>query len=93
MAEPIKFKKLPNGDIIKGFELESVGTFISLEGTTYALGTDGSIDADSATYFDEIEPDGDWMTTLSDDDRKIVEAMMQNWLNGKTPYGSVQGGR
>ena len=73
MAEPIKFKKLPNGDIIKGFELESVGTFISLEGTTYALGTDGSIDADSATYFDEIEPDGDWMTTLSDNDRKIVE--------------------
>ena len=67
-----KYKELLNGVTIKGFELESVGTFISLEGTTYALGTDGSIDADSATYFDEIEPDGDWMAALSDNDRKIV---------------------
>ena len=73
MAEPIKFKKLPNGDIIKGFELESVGTFISLGGWTFAMYDDGSIDTYSATHFDEIEPDGDWMTALSDNDRKIVE--------------------
>ena len=70
----IKFKKLPSfGGIIKGFELESVGTFISLNGWTYPMYIDGSIDADSPTFLDEIEPDGDWMTTLSDDDRKIVE--------------------
>ena len=68
-----KYKELLNGVTIKGFELESVGTFISLEGWTFAMYDDGSIDAYSATHFDEIEPDGDWMAALSDNDRKIVE--------------------
>ena len=71
----IKFKKLPNGDIIKGFELESVGTFISLDGWTYASYTDGSIDADSATFLDEIEPDGDCMWEMSPNDYRVFEGI------------------
>ena len=73
----IKFKKLPNEDIVKGFDLESVGTFISLDGTTYASYTDGSIDADSACAIDEIEPDGDFMLEMSPNDYSIFERIKE----------------
>jgi hypothetical protein len=77
----IKFKKLPNGDITKGFDLESVGTFISLKGTTYAMGTDGSIDADSACAIAEIEQDGDFMLAMSFRDYSIFRHMFYKFPN------------
>ena len=72
---------------MKGYKLESVGTYLRADGMTYPLGrwdstiaitsaVDGSYDPDNGTSVFDIEPDGDWMTNLSDDDRKIVESVL-----------------
>jgi hypothetical protein len=62
--------------IVKGYRLDSVGTFLSLLGMTYPLGTNSEgvpVIVSEGFPLRDIEPDGDWMTNLSDEDRKIVE--------------------
>lgn len=63
---------------MKGYKLESVGTYLRADGMTYPLTDDGGYDDDElmSCHIRDIEPDGDWMTNLSDDDRKIVESVL-----------------
>ena len=79
MSEMRKINKEP-----KGYVLESVGTYLRADGMTYPLGIDSdgfpywisdNDDVDAATdgvHIYDIEPDGDWVTSLSDEDRHTV---------------------
>jgi len=58
--------------------LESVGTLLRSDGITYTMMEDGRADLDTETPLSEIEPDGDWMNTLSDGDRIIVEKTLNS---------------
>ena len=62
---------------MKGYKLESVGTYLRADGMTYPLTDDGGYDDDElmSCHIRDMVLDGDWMTNLSDDDRKIVEAI------------------
>ena len=79
--------------MVFGKELESVGTYLQIDGMTYPMNADGPWSGrrparkmDSyyrkpvwwgyGVHLREIEPDGDWMTNLSDEDRKTVEAVL-----------------
>jgi hypothetical protein len=64
--------------MILGKELESVGTWIQIDGMTYPLLATGGYDDDElkGCHVCDIEVGGDWMTNLSDDDRKTVEAVL-----------------
>ena len=58
-------------------ELESVGTHMRADGWTYPMLVDDcnryrGYAQWAGVHLLDIEPDGDWMTALSDDDRKIV---------------------
>ena len=57
-------------------ELESVGTYLRSDGMTYTMMADGRADIDTETPLSEIEPDGDWMSTLSSHDREIVAVVV-----------------
>ena len=57
-------------------ELESVGTYLRSDGMTYTMMADGRADIDTGTPLSEIEPDGDWMSTLSSHDREIVAVVV-----------------
>jgi len=47
---------------------------------TYTIMADGRADIDTETPLSEIEPDGDWMNTLSLHDRGIVAVVVAwNW--------------
>ena len=52
--------------------LESVGTGIDTDGMTYAMYENGGYDYANARHVSDIEPDGDWMNTLSTKDREVV---------------------
>jgi len=55
--------------------LESVGTVLDTDGMTYPMLAGGGYDHDNGIHIDDIEPDGDWMTALSDVDRiSVTEA-------------------
>lgn len=58
--------------------LDSVGTYLRADGMTYPLLAGGGYDDDElmACHVCDIELGGDWMTALSADDRKIVEAVL-----------------
>jgi hypothetical protein len=67
---------------MKGYKLESVGTYLRADGMTYPLTIDGwnghGYDDDEGTAFHilDIDPNDEgheWWQSLSDDDRKIVE--------------------
>lgn len=64
----------------KGYQLESVGTYLTADGWTYPM----LVDDDNryrgyaqwaGSYLLDAVPDGDWMDSLSLEDRKIVEAV------------------
>ena len=57
-------------------ELESVGTYIQINGMTYTMMADGQADVDTGTPLSEIEPDGDWMDALSHGDRRLVASII-----------------
>jgi|TARA_R100001530_G_scaffold126665_1_gene95562 hypothetical protein len=59
-------------------ELVSVGTYIRPDGMTFPMNADGSktIYECEGVHVCDIEPDEDWMTTLSDADRAIVEKIL-----------------
>jgi len=57
-------------------ELASVGTYLRSDGMTYTMMADGRADIDTETPLSEIEPDGDWMSTLSSHDRGIVAVVV-----------------
>ena len=67
-----------------GYQLESVGTYLRGDGMAYPMTIDGGYDDDEggAHNIRDTEPDGDWMTSLSDDDRKIVEAVLASQQKG-----------
>ena len=52
--------------------LESVGTFISTDGTTYPACKDGSADLGAPTHLDDVCPSGEWMAALSDEDKRYL---------------------
>jgi len=64
---------------IHTYRLESVGTILTYDGMTYPM-DDGTVDYDNliipGMHLRNIEPDGDWMTSLSVDDRKTVDSVM-----------------
>ena len=51
----------------KGYALESVGTYLTADGMTHPLTIDGGYDDDElmSCQLRDIEPDGDWMDSLS----------------------------
>jgi len=59
-------------------ELVSVGTYIRNDGMTFPMNADGStnIYEEEGVHVCDIEPDEDWMTTLSDADRAIVAGFL-----------------
>ena len=61
----------------KGYALQSVGTYLTADGMTHPLTIDGGYDDDElmSCHLQDIVPDGDWATSLSPADRKIVEAV------------------
>lgn len=71
---------LKDTDKMPGWNLESVGTHMRADGWTYPMLVDDcnryrGYAQWAGVHLLDIEPDGDWMTALSDDDRKIVEAI------------------
>jgi len=64
-----RYSSLPH---VEGTALESVGTYLTVDGMTYPLLVDGSYDTANGVHLLDIEPDGDWANSLSDEDRKIV---------------------
>ena len=59
-------------------ELVSVGTYLRGDGMTFPMNADGStnIYEEEGVHVCDIEPDEDWMTTLSDADRAIVAGFL-----------------
>ena len=62
----------------EGYALESVGTYLKADGWTYPMLVDDcnrycGYAQWGGVHLRDIEPDGDWMRNLSDDDRQIVE--------------------
>jgi hypothetical protein len=68
-----------------GYRLESVGTYMRADGWCFPMTIDGGYDDDEggAHHIRDTEPDGDWMTSLSDDDRKTVEAVLASQQNAR----------
>ena len=60
--------------------LANGGTQVTMNGMVYPLPFD--INDTMSCHVRDIEPDGDWMTSLSDDDRKIVEAVLASQQKG-----------
>jgi hypothetical protein len=67
--------------MIFGKELESVGTYMRADGWCFPMTLDGGYDDDEGTahHIRDVDPEDDgheWWHSLSDDDRKTVEAVL-----------------
>ena len=67
-------------DKMPGWNLESVGTHMRADGWTFPMTLGGGYDDDDGTahHIRDIDPEYegyDWWHSLSDEDRKIVEAI------------------
>jgi len=54
------------------YALESVGTMITSKGMTYPMLREGAYDSSNGVHLSDIEPDGDWFNSLSDEDWATV---------------------
>jgi hypothetical protein len=71
---------------LKGWVLESVGTYIRSDGWTFPMTADGGYDDDEgvAINISDCDSDGEgyeWWQSLSDNDRKIAEAVLRSKNN------------
>ncbi len=67
---------------LKGWSLESVGTYMRADGWCFPMTTDGGHDdnEEMAIHIRDCDPEDEgheWWQSLSDDDRNTVEAFLE----------------
>ena len=76
---------------MKGYKLESVGTYLRADGRTYPLTDDGGFDDDEliSCHIRDMVLDGDWMTNLSVHDRQAVELVVTTFVHVLEPMTPI----
>ena len=76
---------------MKGYKLESVGTYLRADGMTYPLTDDGGFDDDElmSCHIRDMVLDGDWMTNLSVNDRQAVELVVTKFVHVLEPMTPI----